>query len=222
MDFTETFHVEDTITLTLEERREADQLQRDEKLRRADPAAYDLQLRKRRIEQQREIDAQLSSIRAQNVQNPLAPAQDPHEAFLNFQIGRISTDHTNALPCSTSDLMTGIETTPLAPTRDPDPMTGVETTPSAPTRDPVSKSPLSTYLEAADLPPVQASNTRIQFRASQSPEQEGRATNLTPRAPKPTTSPPWSPETLKAFAPYPILQNMLEREAQKRAKKDSS
>lgn len=40
MDFTETFQQEDTIVLTEEERKEAEQLQKDEKLRRSDPVAY--------------------------------------------------------------------------------------------------------------------------------------------------------------------------------------
>lgn len=40
MDFTETFHQEDTIALTEEEKKEAEQLQKDEQLRRNDPAAY--------------------------------------------------------------------------------------------------------------------------------------------------------------------------------------
>ncbi|MCJ1466780.1 hypothetical protein MMC07_005400 [Pseudocyphellaria aurata] len=40
MDFTETFQREDTIVLTEEEKKEAEQLQKDEKLRRSDPVAY--------------------------------------------------------------------------------------------------------------------------------------------------------------------------------------
>lgn len=47
MDFTETFHLEDTITLTAEEKEEADQLQKDECLRRTNPAAYVSLLAKR-------------------------------------------------------------------------------------------------------------------------------------------------------------------------------
>lgn len=47
MDFTETFHQEDTIALTEEEKKEAEQLQKDEQLRRSDPAAYSERIAKR-------------------------------------------------------------------------------------------------------------------------------------------------------------------------------
>lgn len=47
MDFTETFHQEDTIALTEEEKKEAEQLQKDEQLRRSDPAAYNEMMSKR-------------------------------------------------------------------------------------------------------------------------------------------------------------------------------
>lgn len=47
MDFTETFHQEDTIALTEEEKKEAEQLQKDEQLRRSDPAAYSEMIAKR-------------------------------------------------------------------------------------------------------------------------------------------------------------------------------
>lgn len=47
MDFTETFHQEDTIALTEEEKKEAEQLQKDEQLRRSDPAAYNELIAKR-------------------------------------------------------------------------------------------------------------------------------------------------------------------------------
>lgn len=47
MDFTETFHQEDTIALTEEEKKEAEQLQKDEQLRRSDPVAYSEMIAKR-------------------------------------------------------------------------------------------------------------------------------------------------------------------------------
>ena len=48
MDFTETFHKEDTVTLTAEEKAEASQWQKNEQLRRTDPASYNLLLDRRR------------------------------------------------------------------------------------------------------------------------------------------------------------------------------
>lgn len=47
MDFTETFHQEDNVALTEEEKKEAEQLQKDEQLRRSDPAAYSEMIAKR-------------------------------------------------------------------------------------------------------------------------------------------------------------------------------
>ncbi len=51
MDLTETFQEEDQTTLTAEERKEAEQLQRDERLRRSDPIAYSSLMARRRQSQ---------------------------------------------------------------------------------------------------------------------------------------------------------------------------
>ena len=210
MDFTETFHQEDTITLTLEEKREADQLQRDEQLRRADPVAYELQVNKRKSNQQRAIDGQVSSIRAQNTQPPLLPTQDPHEAFLAFQNSRIFDLHGNNYNNNAPQSNIG------------DPMAGIEITSIFPTQDPIPKSPLSVHLETAGLPPIQAANTRMQFRATQSPEEREVVTN---RNAKVQESPPdlatRLSETVRSFVPYPQLQNLLDREAAKMGRKAS-
>lgn len=48
MDLTESFQLEDDTTLTEEEKKEAEQLQKDEQLRRSDPAAYNALLIQRR------------------------------------------------------------------------------------------------------------------------------------------------------------------------------
>lgn len=209
MDFTETFHQEDTITLTLEEKREADQLLRDEQLRRADPAAYELQVNKRKINQERAIAAQVSSIRAQNAQPPLLPTQDPHEAFLAFQNSRIfdvhGNNHNNALQSNIGDPMIGIETTSIVPTQDP-----------------IPKSPLSVHLETAGLPPIQAANTRMQFRATQSPEEREVATDQNAKVQESTPALATRlSETSRSFVPYPQLQNLLDREAAKMGRQAS-
>lgn len=48
IDLTESFQLEDDTTLTEEEKKEAEQLQRDEQLRRSDPAAYNALVFQRR------------------------------------------------------------------------------------------------------------------------------------------------------------------------------
>lgn len=48
MDLTESFQREDDATLTEEEKKEAEQLQKDEQLRRSDPAAYSALMSQRR------------------------------------------------------------------------------------------------------------------------------------------------------------------------------
>lgn len=48
MDLTESFQLEDDTTLTEEEKKEAEQLQKDEQLRRSDPAAYSVLMFQRR------------------------------------------------------------------------------------------------------------------------------------------------------------------------------
>lgn len=57
MDFTETFHQEDTNTLTVEEKQEAEQLQKDEQLRRKNPLAHNLLMAKRRHDQLQRVNA---------------------------------------------------------------------------------------------------------------------------------------------------------------------
>lgn len=57
MDFTETFHEEETDALTAEEKQEAEQLQKDEQLRRNNPVAYHSLMAKRRNDELRSINA---------------------------------------------------------------------------------------------------------------------------------------------------------------------
>lgn len=210
MDFTETFHQEEPISLTLEEKREAAQLQKDEQLRRADPVAYELQMRQRRWDQQRAIDEQISATRAQQMQPHVGPGPDPHETFLNFQ----NTTMHSPPPAQ--------HTIPQRSTIDP--MVGVELTTPALTQDPIPipKSPLSLHLERAGLLPVQASNTRLQLRATESPEKHTHpSSDGHPFKKASTASPVPSSEALKVFTPFPALQNLLQREEMRMKKRET-
>lgn len=85
MDFTETFHQEDTIALTEEEKKEAEQLQKDEQLRRNDPAAYNELIAKR--------GRWTNSVTSPNMFQAFNPAFDsPGQGFPHFNPAIHSTE----------------------------------------------------------------------------------------------------------------------------------
>lgn len=207
MDFTETFHQEDTTTLTAEEWREAEQLLKDEQLRRTDPAAYDSLTRKRRVDQQHAVDTYLNMGRNNNftetsldfqlsrAAKPLLTAQRPYQNSSIYDMTS-RVQGSSSLPVSVENVNEHPFPEELA------------TSESRFEERPAFEQP---PLGLPSVSPIPAANTRIQTCATLSPErldnhiaEQLKANKYSPRSE--------SSQVSAGFKAYPHLQNMLERE----------
>ena len=193
IDYTDTFHEEDKIILTIDEQREADQLRKDEQLRRSDPKNHELQMRKRREDQLRVIDPATISMMSS------APAQDPNEIFLNHQFS-----HMSAPPRThpSHDLQVGLK----------HPMAGIRLNPTLEGPKP----PLG-------LLPVPATNTRMEPYACTPSEAQDAAIRRSPAWKESASTSPSAtlPKAPKTFTPFPQLRTLLDRELAKMGGKGS-
>jgi hypothetical protein len=169
MDLTDTFHQEDTITLTEEEKKEAGQLQMEERLRRKNPVAWDNLMAKQREEQSESIQRFLAT----------RSVDDASQALMHFQSSRPSQNEGYDLPTAVSDAFQML--TPP----------GFRPNPMYPTYEHFAKAfPLhgsSPYDPMRGLVPVPGSNTQVQTSATAFPANLHRSSPYDPMTSVPPT-----------------------------------
>ena len=115
MDLTETFHQEDEMKLTDEEKKEAEQMQKDEQLRRRNPGAYNAMLVARREEEWRSrriSTAQANSWAATSASRPFSTQgslTSPH--FESVEYALLHGAPPSTAPAMTNPLPTTVGTT---------------------------------------------------------------------------------------------------------------
>jgi hypothetical protein len=169
MDLTDTFHQEDTITLTEEEKKEAGQLQMEERLRRKNPLAWDNLMAKQREEQSESIQRFLAT----------RSVDDASQALMHFQSSRPSQHEGYDLPTALSDAFQML--TPP----------GFRPNPLYPTYEHFAKAfPLhgsSPYDPMRGLVPVPGSSTQVQTSATAFPANLHRSSPYDPMTSLPPT-----------------------------------
>ena len=147
MDLTETFHQEDDMKLTDEEKKEAEQMQKDEQLRRRNPGAYSAMLAARREEPWHL--GRISTVHPDLwTTNPASMPFSTQGPLMNPSFGAndyalLQVAPTNTLPVFASQLPRHVDRNPAS----------LSQTPSAP-RDPASGSGSTTEARpSASVPP---------------------------------------------------------------------
>ena len=104
MDLTETFHQEDEMKLTEEEKKEAEQMQKDEQLRRRNPGAYSAMINARREEEWRSMrtSAAQANLRASN---PASRPFSTHGPLVSRSFETADDAMLHGVPASTSPAM---------------------------------------------------------------------------------------------------------------------
>ncbi len=169
MDLTDTFHQEDTVTLTEEEKKEAGQLQMEERLRRKNPLAWDNLVAKQREEQTESVQRFLAT----------RSVDDASHALMHFQSSRLSQHEGYDLPRALTDAFH----MPTPPGFRPNPM--------YPTNEHFAKAfPLhgsSPYDPMGGLVPIPGSNTQVQTSATALPADLHPSSPYDPMKPLPPT-----------------------------------
>jgi hypothetical protein len=197
MDFTDTFHQEDTVTLTEEEKKEAGQIQMEERLRRKNPLAWERQKAKQRVEQ------------TESIQNFILTksAGDPSQVLMDFQSSQSNPPGHSSLPTTShpawySETPPGLPLNPVSPLRE-------STQHSFP---PPASSP---WGPLRGLAPIPGSNTQVQPNPTILPERIGNASpeNVKSHMAQTRSIGPFSAK----FKANPRFENILTREAEKMA-----
>ena len=206
--------------LTADERREAEQLQKDEQLRRCDPVAYAIMINKRRDDQVKSINAAISSGQG-------FPPIDPNELNQGALLSTLGASTTTLSVASFSTVpnepnqadlqpILGASTTVLSrdsasPERQDDPrsLRFERERATRNTADSLATSALQQALLSPDGPNA----------ANQSPKiQDDLGTSKLPRSQAGAKSPNSVSESTPNLKAFPQLQNILDREAVRMSK----
>lgn len=197
LDLTDTFHQEDTMTLTEEEKREAGQLQMEERLRRTNPLAWENMKSKKRAEESEMVTRFLAT----------RPGGDASHALIHFQ-------STQGNRPERSDIPTAPQAQLHTLTR---PLSGSHPAfhPVLPYTNTFPISYSSPHDPTSSLVPIPGSSTQVQTTDAASPDTIVNTGQEDVRVPNAATFSP-GPSSPSLIA-KPGFENILAGEAEKMA-----